>query len=318
MAITPDRPYAPLRDLDRVLALLLACRTQDPADRLPPLSRLRMLLVSRLQEPGCDARIWEDAAGHVAGFAGLFRHQSASAWASLVSFGATAVAGTGFAAAVLAWALGRAREIAAAEPELVLSWLDLDEGDDALLALLERAGFVRSAGQIVHMARPLGGTLAVPILPNGFTLRPIPAPAALAAYQVPYASIFGRRSLEQRRQLMREPDYDLALEFVLTRTDGTLAGYCECSVERREWAAGGQRAGRIDWITTAPDLRRHGLGTALLLTALARLCAAGAETARLFTESSNEQARRLYAAHGFQIIAERWGYDLQVADLLAG
>jgi mycothiol synthase len=316
MATILDRPFDPASDFDRVLNLLLACRRQDPADRCPPLGRLRMLLTSRLLESGRDARVWEDADGQIVGFAALFRHQSASAWASLVGFGAPAVAGPGFDAVVLAWALGRAREIAAVQHDLVLSWYDLDGSDAGRIALLERAGFVRSAVQTVHMARPVGKALSAPVVPDGLTLRPMPAPGVLADYRVAYAPIFGRRSLEHRQQLMREPDYDPALEFVLTRADGTLAGYCECSVERREWAAGRPRDGRIVWIATTPDLRRRGLGMALLLTALARLRAAGAETARLFTESSNAPARRLYAAHGFQVVAERCGYDLRVADVL--
>lgn len=314
MVVVANRPYDPARDQFRVLDLLLARRTGDSADRYPPLARLRMLLVSRLWEPGRDARIWEDATGRLVGFAGLFRHRAASDWASLVSVGAQATEGSDLDAAVLDWAVARARAIAVAQPGLVLSWHGLDQGEAARIALLEDAGFVRSVVGTVQMARPLGGSLVAAAIPASFTLRPMPEPDALDAYLVPYAPVFGRASLEHRRQLMREPDYDPSLEFLLADSAGNLAAYCECSVERREWAAGGSRDGRIDWIATAPDLRQRGLGTVLLLTALARLRDAGAETARLFTESTNAPALRLYVAHRFQVVAEWWGYDLRVAD----
>jgi ribosomal protein S18 acetylase RimI-like enzyme len=57
-------------------------------------------------------------------------------------------------------------------------------------------------------------------------------------------------------------------------------------------------------LVTHPDSRRRGLGRALLLTALHRLRDRGAETATLFTESTNTSARQLYGALGFTISDE--------------
>jgi hypothetical protein len=73
MEIT-TRPYSGAADQDAVLDLLRVCRAASRERHWPNVAQLRVsLLGSPTLDPTRDARLWEDAAGPVYGFAMLWR-----------------------------------------------------------------------------------------------------------------------------------------------------------------------------------------------------------------------------------------------------
>lgn len=294
-----SRPFSDPGDIVPTLALLTTLHARGTETDLPEISRLRTLLLTRLWQPEHDARLWLSADNRPLGFAGIFPPVERGTYLPLTIFARSDFRET-IVGAALGWAEARAADRARTTGREALLCLTVVGDRPQGAAWPVSAGFVHLAeGDVVHLARPLQGLPAVPRLPEGFRLHPMPGPAELTRDSTAYAPILARRGLAQRRRLMTHPEYEPALEFLALAPDGTVAAYCETSLSRSSWALLGQRTGTIDWLASAPDLRRRGLGRALLTIALHRLRDAGAETAKLFTERTNTPARRLYRALGF-------------------
>lgn len=63
--------------------------------------------------------------------------------------------------------------------------------------------------------------------------------------------------------------------------------------------------GHVVRLAVQPELRRRGIGTSLLLDAVARLAQAGARVVSLNTQASNRAAQRLYRRLGFALVDEK-------------
>ena len=73
MEIT-TRPYSGAADQDAALDLLRVCRAASRERNWPNVAQLRVsMLGSPPLDPTRDARLWEDAAGQVCGFAMIWR-----------------------------------------------------------------------------------------------------------------------------------------------------------------------------------------------------------------------------------------------------
>jgi mycothiol synthase len=308
-----SRPYAGGRELDSVLDLLLACRTGDHRESHPPLSRLRMLLGSRLWEPERDAQVWALEGGEIVGFVGLLQPWRDSPYRQITWFVHPQAEGVGLYSAMLAWALGRTTESINEQGKPIRLSIAVDEYDTETTELLERYAFVRGAVPTLYMMRPITTLQPEPAMPEGFMLRTLPALDELDTYLERYQPLFKRRSLAQRRQLMSSSDYEPGLEMAVETADGILAAFGECSISRREWIQDKPREGWIDYVTTLPEFQRHGLGRALVLTMLQRLRATGAETAWLFVEGTNAPAQQLYATLGFATMRQQVWYGRDIA-----
>jgi len=87
---------------------------------------------------------------------------------------------------------------------------------------------------------------------------------------------------------------------VLERAEGEVAGYTVL------WCIGGH--GELANIAVREELRGRGLGRALLDDALAQAARRGVSRLYLEVRESNEGARALYAAHGFEAVGRRRAY----------
>jgi GNAT superfamily N-acetyltransferase len=92
-----------------------------------------------------------------------------------------------------------------------------------------------------------------------------------------------------------------AAAVLVADVDGTVAGYVTC-----EQASA--TAGRIGLFAVAAAERGHGVGAALVASALAWLGARGVETVAVATQGRNVAAQQLYQAAGFRTAALRLWY----------
>lgn len=90
---------------------------------------------------------------------------------------------------------------------------------------------------------------------------------------------------------------------VASDPQGVVVGYCVLLRAADE--------GEIANICTAPEVRGHGVGGALLDDALAAADTSGIECVYLEVRTSNIPARRLYESRGFAMVGQRRNYYRQ-------
>jgi mycothiol synthase len=307
MAIS-SQPYDPARDNEPVLDLLRAARATAPSDRYPTTHRLTLLLASRLWDPTHDASLWHDSAGTLVGFALLWRRTQEHTHVGLECIAHPAARQQTIAGLVLSWAVVSTTERSQRLGQSTSVGLSIQADDQLWPALLDSFGFALQADYNVYMGRQLDASLPEPALPDGFTMRPLAGPDELPAYEALYS--FAPIAADLRRTLLHDPDY---LHLVAVSPDGKLVGFCECSVDRVEWALGGSRTAWIDYLGTRPDYRGRGLGRGLLLAAMRRMREVGAERIALITMGTNERAQRVYRQAGMGIAERDFVYTLDIA-----
>ncbi len=170
------------------------------------------------------------------------------------------------------------------DPDLTLDTACFE--DDAWrLAVLEQHGFVVQPVYTLTFSRPLAEPIGEPLLPAGFHIRCATGEQEAEALTALHRAAFGTEhmTVEERLAMMRVPEYDPALDLIAVAPDGSLAGYCFCSISHEE----GSCLGHTDPVATHPRFQRLGLARALMLTGLRKLKERGAETAMLGTSSEN-------------------------------
>lgn len=296
-----DRPYARATDTERALDLLRAWRLTTRPDRYPTLYRLRLLLLSRLQAPERDTRVWDAGDGDLAGCALLLHGRTDSPRFELAAIVHPHAPRPLFADEILPWALARGREIAQNRAAPITVEYEVDDHDAGMADLVAHHGFAPLPIQALYMARPLDTALPAPAAPPGFAVRALAGRDEIDAYLALYNEVSTPLSRAQRLALMDTPEYSPALDLVAVDSGGAVAAFCECSIGRDEGERGGERVGWIDHLGTHSARRGQGLGQALTLAGLHRLRAAGAGTAVLATHSANRPAQRLYARLAFEV-----------------
>jgi len=142
----------------------------------------------------------------------------------------------------------------------------------------------------------LAAPIAAPAWPVG--VRPVAfevadAKAIHALMQRAYANGFGSVTadwLDWWEALRADSEFDRDLCFVAKAEGGEVVGSCLC------WTSS-----FVKDLVVAPEWQHHGIGEALLLSALTALKARGATEIRLKVLAANAAARRLYARLGFAI-----------------
>ena len=279
----PDRA-----DAEAVLRVLHA---RDMAD----LDALDFTLEDLLDQWGAsefnlqaDAVVATAAAGSVIGYATLW---------SPGALGAVDPAreGEGVGSALLRWTEHRGRE---AGRTVHRQWV---AGRNARgHELLERAGYrhVRSYSRLVRSLEGDGGRVPEPELPSGVVLAPVdPEHDARDLYAADQATFSTNADYEPesfaafREEHLSAHDFDPALSRV-ARRDDRVVGF----LLSRRWRHEG--VGFVDLLGVAPEERRRGLGSTLLLRAFAAYAAAGLREAQLGVASDNPRALALYERLG--------------------
>ena len=186
-------------------------------------------------------------------------------------------------------------------------WALCRDDDRLMCGFYEQRGFV-VADEELRMARALDEPIPEPVVPEGFTVRPLAA-GELDDWLALYAEAFGPRAaaLRKWRAYRADPDYDRSLDLVAVDRRGELAAMGTCTVAALETARGGSREGRTEPIAVRERDRGRGLGRAMVLSGLRLLRSRGMAVAALTTEVDNAPAHRLYRSLGYrEIYRARW------------
>lgn len=303
------RPCIYTQDKDRLIDLVRAYRRSTGVAMYPTTWRVRLLLTSRTWDLAQDTCLWECASeqagsGQASALAFVWRRKATSPYLALERFIHPAFATRPLAADLLAWACRRAEAVAAGQAGPLTLYAQDFAPALGLDSPIEAYGFTplkpNPDGYNVYFGRALRGSLPEPAQLPGYSLRPVNSVQELIALHA--NSNFAAVNPEHLQELFDSDEY---CTLVAIAPGGALAAYCECSIDRAEWQAGGQRIGWIDYIETRPEFQGKGLGQALLWAGLRRLQAGEAETAMLVTISSNAPAVRLYEKTGFERVDVR-------------
>ncbi len=190
------------------------------------------------------------------------------------------------------------------------AWEEAADDDPEMTSFFEHEGYERQEKYFHLYHRSLREPVPAPVLPPGFTIRPIAGIAEAemrAALQRDAFFPQGSKTYEEGtlRQLavMKMPYYDPQLDLMIIAPDGTPAAGCIC------WVDPVNRVALFEPVGTRPQFRRQGLATALMLGGLQRLRERGMQTALVIgvhpgKEENNTEftsSRFVYEAVGFQL-----------------
>lgn len=170
----------------------------------------------------------------------------------------------------------------------------------------------------VLMRTGLDHPIPVPVVPPGYTIRPLNGEAEVDDYVRLHRDVFGTWNMtgEWRSRCLIQPDYRPELDLVAVAPNGELAGFCITwfhSIGRTCDLDGNPRpAGQIEPAGVHVQHRRLGLGKALLYEAFRQLKRLGAEEAYVMTDNYRDSALSLYESVGFQVISDVLLYRLDV------
>jgi mycothiol synthase len=171
-------------------------------------------------------------------------------------------------------------------------------------AALERAGYTAER-YFFRMSAPIAGTIPVPQIAGGFSIRPIAGDAEVDGWVAAFNGAFAGHydpptyTAEEKRNLMTAAGYLPEADLVLVDSDNRIIGVGR---NTREILDDGADKGWINSVAILPEDRGKGLGRALLLSSLAALQQAGFKRAHLHADSGNESgALQLYESTGFTV-----------------
>lgn len=167
----------------------------------------------------------------------------------------------------------------------------------ARIAFLQQHGFQPTDTTTLRMVRDLSQPIPEPVLPPGFTIRPLAGTQEAEAVAAMHRAAFGTdyMTTENRLAIMNTGAYDLSLDLIVIAPDGTIAANCICSVNERE------KRGATDPVATHPDYQGKGLARALLARGMQLLRERGMSFAQFGTSGSNIAMQKTGEAVGFQL-----------------
>jgi len=280
-------------DFQRMAKLLSAIRDAE-GDHWPSSFHLRILLQSPAFLPQWHTQFWEDAAGQLVAFSLIAENSPVIAIHP-------AVRTELLEGEILKWAISRSRSVARERGDVTPIHIAVRADDMLRDNLLRRLGFLPIADRVQRMTRPLAGELTEPGVPQGFAIRSLNGVSDLEDYSRLYYESFSSSSSTNVRALPRLSTEGNLPELNLVGIDpnGKLAGFCLCSMGQEERRYPGRGEGWIDLVGTHPDVRRNGLGRALLVAGLHELQRVGAASA-ILSVGSTSPALHFYGSAGFK------------------
>ncbi|OGO42174.1 MAG: hypothetical protein A2W36_05440, partial [Chloroflexi bacterium RBG_16_58_14] len=268
-------------------------------------------LYEELTDPGTQAsvRLWEDASHELAGFVYVSQYQN------LVDVFDASQFTPSIETEMMAWAATAVQLRSQEKGERLTLDASVREDDLPRLAFLERNGFKPHPEASILMARPLDLPIPEPVLPAGFSIRPMGGEAEIEAYVALHRAAFGTENMTvaHRRAIMSTPSYIPALDLVAAAPNGELAAFCVCQIFPDDKSrGGGHKEGWTDPVGTHPAYQRLGLAKALILSGMRLLKGRGLDTALLGTNSENNAMQHTAKAVGFRIVSNTLWYSKPV------
>lgn len=308
MTIYPSRLFVGAADLQAMIDLLRVARPAARFGCYPGLEALReMLAIPAIQ---ANTRLWFTTEGQIVGFALV------DAYHNLLFEVVPEARCDALYAAVVEWGVECIQQMRHAGETAPTLDASCREEDRERVALLEQFGFVAQTVRSLGMKRSLAEPIPEPLFPPGFTLRPAAAAHETGRWVKLHRAAFGTEHMthEERLAMLDGPDYDPALDLLVTAPNGDFAAYCMCSVSPEENARTGCLTGYTDPVATHPDYQRRGLARALLLRGLQLLKERGMEVAALGTSSENVAMQRAAESVGFWVDGTSLWFEKPVLD----
>lgn len=162
-----------------------------------------------------------------------------------------------------------------------------DVGEDSWSKVLMR----RSAQAPINVYKPRT---------SGFTVRALAGEKEVSKYVDLHQSVFESKNmtLDWRMRTLQHPDYTPELDIVIEASDGNLAAFCICWLDKHSMN------GHVEPLGNHKDYRQYALGRVALSEGLHRLQALGAQNIYVETDNYRNTAFRLYESFDFQVIQD--------------
>ena len=209
--------------------------------------------------------------------------------------------------AIFVWSKERAATLAKATGKAVNTSIWPAEHHADTQARLAAQGYTRQEGHKVFFHQPLDTPVPAPVLPAGFTARPLAGVGEVEAATRLLCEAFAIDTVTEpwRRRILEQPYYRPELDIVVAAPDGRLAAFCLL------WLHPHGHTGQIEPMATHPDFQRLGLGSASIRAGLAQVAALGAKRALVGTSGSNHRSQGMYTGTGFRLHHRRVGYQFR-------
>lgn len=292
-----SRPSMGERDLARMYDMVVAA---FPDDALHVADLPWRLSSPSARDPG-RTRLWEDAGGNLVAWAVL-----QFPWHCLDYQVRSSARSEALERTVLGWASERLRIEVSSTGESLPFYVSARKDDASRIAAIQGAGFSPDDWSYVHMARRLNAPISEPVVPEGVRIRPLAGKTEVEAYVAMHRAAFGSANMtaEWRCLTLCDPHYVPELDLVAVAPNGTLVAFCVSWITPPLAALTGGRVAQVEPLGVLPEYQRTGLARALLLEALRRAKAMGAQRMEVDAESYNEASRRAYASIGFRPVFE--------------
>ena len=300
-----SRPYTGPSDLQAMIDLTQALRASGQMVYLAAI----MLKVGAYGFLRFSMPIAPDASHELAGFVYVSQYQN------LVDVFDTSQFTPSIETEMMCWAATAVQLRSQEKGERLTLDASVREDDLPRLAFLERNGFKPHPEASILMARPLDLPIPEPVLPAGFSIRPMGGEAEIEAYVALHRAAFGTENMTvaHRRAIMSTPSYIPALDLVAAAPNGELAAFCVCQIFPDDKSrGGGHKEGWTDPVGTHPAYQRLGLAKALILSGMHLLKGRGLDTALLGTNSENNAMQHTAKAVGFRIVSNTLWYSKPV------
>ena len=177
------------------------------------------------------------------------------------------------------------------------------------LEILSRNGFVQQSERSLQFSRDLTTPLDKPVFPAGYTWRAVSPSDPVEQLVSLHRAAFGteKMTVELRRAMMNAPQYEMDLDLLALAPDGSLAGFCICSLDEED-----KSIGHTDPIGIHPRHQHRGLAKALVMTGLILLAGRGVKTVRLGTSSENMAMQNLARSLNFSRFSEKMWFSKNI------
>ena len=285
--------YAGPADMEAMVDLVRACWRENGPRTIVHAGDIYWWLQNRgHRQADPDIHIWTDEEKAPAGFAWMFAPRDGTPEADILV--RPDRRGSGIESEMLRWLEERAKSMHAREGQDL--HFDIGGyGDPQWESYIEGQGYVLGDTALVHFWQSLDEVPDI-LPPPGFHVQGSSGESD-AFERDSVLGLSNSRSGSRREfyiDAMRTPGYRNDLDLAVVSESGDQVAMCIA------WLDSDNKVGEFEPVACLPDYRRRGLSRAMIVEGLRRLKALGAESAIVYTWSTNEPAIRLYESCGFR------------------